>query len=47
MTDVTNQIKFNEAQQNIELLNTLQASVSHDMKAPLCAMTSTIEIVIK
>jgi K+-sensing histidine kinase KdpD len=38
MSDITTVLKFNDAKSNLELLKALQASVSHDMRAPLAAI---------
>jgi len=47
INDVTTQMKFQDAQRKIEVLNSLQASVSHDMKAPLNAITKSMSMVLK
>ena len=41
MQDITTVLKFNDAKSNLELLKALQASVSHDMRAPLAAIIQT------
>lgn len=38
ITDITTVLMYNEVQSNLDLLKALQASVSHDMRAPLAAM---------
>ena len=42
MSDVTSSLKFIRVRQRIDLLNSLQASVTHDMKAPLNAIAETV-----
>ena len=46
MVDVTAQLKFNDAKSNLDLLKALQASVSHDMRAPLAAIIATSNILL-
>jgi K+-sensing histidine kinase KdpD len=46
MVDVTAQLKFIDAKSNLELLKALQASVSHDMRAPLAAIIATSNILL-
>lgn len=46
MVDVTVQLKFNDAKSNLDLLKALQASVSHDMRAPLAAIIATSNILL-
>jgi K+-sensing histidine kinase KdpD len=46
MVDVTAQLKFDDAKSNLELLKALQASVSHDMRAPLAAIIATSTILL-
>jgi K+-sensing histidine kinase KdpD len=38
MSDITTALKFNDVQSNLDLLKALQASVSHDMRAPIAAI---------
>ena len=46
MIDITSQLKFKDTKSNFELLKALQASVSHDMKAPLAAIIATCNILL-
>jgi K+-sensing histidine kinase KdpD len=46
MVDVTVQLKFNDAKSNLDLLKALQASVSHEMRAPLAAIIATTNILL-
>ena len=47
MTDITASLKYSKVRERVDLLNSLQASVSHDMKAPLDAIAKTMIKVIK
>ena len=47
MTDVTTTLKYNKSERDLELLNSLQASVSHDMKAPISVISLTLGLVIQ
>lgn len=47
LTDVTNNLKLNKVRKKIELLNWLQASVSHDMKVPLKTITNSVDILLR
>jgi K+-sensing histidine kinase KdpD len=46
MTDVTASMNYTRVRQRIDLLNSLQDSVSHDMKAPLNAIAKTMSMVL-
>jgi len=47
MTDVTASLMYNKVRQRVDLLDSLQASVSHDMKAPLNAIYKTMTNLLK
>ena len=46
MSDITTVLKYNDVQNNLELLKALQASVSHDMRAPIASIIKVSEILI-
>jgi K+-sensing histidine kinase KdpD len=46
ISDISTVLKYNEVQSNLDLLKALQASVSHDMRAPLSAMVQTIKVLL-
>jgi len=47
LSDITAVLKFNNAKSNLELMKTLQASVSHDMRSPLAAITQTTSLLLE
>jgi K+-sensing histidine kinase KdpD len=47
MKDVTESMLLNSVRESNEMLRTLQASMSHDMRAPLQSITTAVDLVLQ